>query len=105
MGEECQIEQWGQCCCSCKWRYVDRSHPGTDGKPMSNTRGYICAEPFLGYHSEWSEHGICECWIERPIRPTVIEGNDSTYYAAEAWDAAYHKRDAMPTWWRLTRKP
>lgn len=71
---------------------------------MTNSRGYICAEPFLGYASGWSEHGLCECWVERRSRPTEIIGNDSTHYAAEAWDACYQKRDGFPMWRKLKEK-
>lgn len=106
MARDCQLERWKQCCCTCKWQYVDRSHPGTDGKPMSSTRGYICAEPFLGYHSGWTEHGMCECWTERPPEPNVLDADvgDNAWYELEAWDACYRKRDSMPTWWRLQKK-
>jgi len=98
---ECCKERWGQCCCNCKWQYIDRSHPGTDGKRSWQTRGYICAEPRLGYHSGWSEHGVCECWIERPSRPIEVVGNDSSHYEVEAWDARYEKREARHMWNKL----
>jgi len=107
MAEEetpCQKERWNSCCCSCEWQYVDRSHPGTDGKSCTNTRGYICAEPNLGYHSEWFEHGMCECWNQRPDRPEEDDTNDIRHYEIEQWDARYTKRDSMPSYWRLKRK-
>lgn len=102
----CAMEEHGQCCCTCKWQYVDRSHPGTDGKPMSHTRGYICAEPFLGYHSDWWHHSVgCECYTKRPERPDppLNDYNSDLWYEAEAWDACYARRDdynsdAMKTW-------
>lgn len=75
---------------------------------MSNTRGYICAEPLLGYHSGWSEHGLCECWIQRPDRPNPVikERNSVEWLEAEAWDACYTKRDKKEsdkTWEILSR--
>ena len=71
---------------------------------MTNTRGYICGEPFMGFHSEWSKHGMCECWVERPSRPIEYVGIDSTHYAVEAWDACYQKRDGLPMWNKLKKK-
>lgn len=62
---------------------------------MSNTRGYICAEPFLGYHSGWFEHGMCECWTERPERPNppMNDYGSDEWLELELWDARYTKRD------------
>jgi len=100
---ECQLERWNSCCCTCEWQYVDRSHPGTDGKSCTNTRGYICAEPSMGYHSGWYEHSMCECWNKRPDRPEE-DTNDIRHYEIEQWDARYTKRDSMPTFWRLQRE-
>ena len=99
----CCLEVWGDCCCTCLWHYVDRSHPITDGKLMSDTRGYICAEPFLGYHSGWPEHGMCECWEQRPKRPEEVLGDEGTHYSLEAYDACYEKRDGYPMWRRLNK--
>lgn len=76
---------------------------------MSNTRGYICAHPFLGYHSGWDEHGMCEEWTERPERPNppLNDYNNILWYEAEAWDACYAKRDKKESdksWDRLIKK-
>lgn len=51
-----------QCCCECKNRLTDYSHPWTDGKKASKIRGYICHVPEYGFtHSGWCEHSIgCE---------------------------------------------
>lgn len=93
--DDCQLKNWNSCCCTCKWRYVDRSHPGTDGRSMLLQRGWICAQPFLGYHSDWFEHGMCEEWTERPERPNppLNDYNDTLWYEAEMWDACYEVRD------------
>jgi len=65
MSEECVLNKYGVCCCSCNWRLEDRSHPLTDGKSMGDRRGWICAG-FAFTEGEgvaisgWPEHGICE---------------------------------------------
>lgn len=67
MSHECMKDKWyGQCCCNCKYRVNDWSHPHTDGLRILNRRGYICSNPELGSSSGWSEHGICEIWTSRP---------------------------------------
>ncbi len=64
---ECQRDAFhGRCCCTCRHRLTDYSHPCTDGKSVVEARGFICAAPELfdgssGAHSGWTEHGICEC--------------------------------------------
>ena len=53
----------GECCCNCNWHIKDLSHPGTNGKSVSEQRGWICASPeFDGMFSGWGEHGLCELW-------------------------------------------
>lgn len=103
MSDDCQLKTHNQCCCTCRYHIIDRSHPGTDGKPAYNTRGYICAEPFLGFCSGWSEHGLCECWTERPERPNPVlnDPNDPNWPEVEHWDAMYSKRDAYPSYIKL----
>ncbi len=57
----CQINNIGACCCTCRHRILDYSHPITDGKPAGQVRGYICNHPELGAYSGWPAHGMCEC--------------------------------------------
>lgn len=66
-GREC----WGDsCCCSCQFQAVDRSHPCTDGKMITEKRGWICFLPELEGDgiSGWPEHGGCECYQRRENR-------------------------------------
>jgi hypothetical protein len=54
-------EHRGRCCCNCRYRLLDRSHPLTDGGRITHQRGWICKKPELnGAFSGWSEHGLCE---------------------------------------------
>lgn len=68
---ECCLVEWKGCCCQCRWRLTDYSHPSTNGKPMTEKRGYICIaftqmEGMDMAHSEWPEHGMCELFTELP---------------------------------------
>lgn len=66
--EECWIKKhprWDSCCCICRYRLEDRSHPNIDGGSFTNRRGWICAAfAFVGEgpiaFSGWPEHGLCE---------------------------------------------
>ena len=64
---ECQHSKYGMCCCTCKHRLDDHSHPCTDGKSIMEHRGYICRPPESDGRafSGWSEHGLCEMHEER----------------------------------------
>lgn len=55
------------CCCVCIHHHPDYSHPLTDGKRMSEQRGWVCYPPeFEGaVFSGWSEHGICEMFTDK----------------------------------------
>lgn len=69
---KCQLENMQGCCCQCHWRLTDHSHPDTDGKSMSEKRGYICIaftqmEAMDVAHSGWSEHGMCELFTALPV--------------------------------------
>lgn len=55
----------GACCCNCAFHYRDHSHPVTDGKGCTHTRGWICGAPELGFSSGWGKHGLCECHTTR----------------------------------------
>lgn len=63
----CQKEDWhGECCCTCRYRLNDYSHPHTDGKRVTHQRGYVCANPEMGgVFSGWPEHGTCEMWAAK----------------------------------------
>lgn len=84
--KKCTAEQFGQCCCQCRYRINVWSHPHTDGLLISNLRGYICCAEILGAMSGWSEHGLCECFIRRTARPEQ-KGQDQ-----EKWDNWYGER-------------
>ena len=53
-----------QCCCICMSHRKDYSHPHTDGKAVTNVRGYICQTDSIGDsgpHSGWPKHSVgCE---------------------------------------------
>lgn len=70
---ECRLSsQGGQCCCTCAHHLKDFSHPETDGKPITNQRGWICANPEVGgLRSGWGEHGLCECHRERDCQTCI----------------------------------
>ncbi len=81
----CCLEEWKQCCCTCKHRLTDYHHCTTTGVVgdksalkngeedcvCSHQRGYICAAGLAldsknpRVHSGWSEHGMCELWEKR----------------------------------------
>lgn len=68
---KCCLEEWQGCCCQCRWRLTDYSHPLTDGKNMLEKRGYICIaftqmEATDLAHSGWCEHGMCELFMALP---------------------------------------
>jgi hypothetical protein len=71
---ECEKESNnGRCCCNCNNRLTDHSSPNTDGKPISEVRGFICFIENDGKviaFSGWREHGLCELW-ESKIRKGV----------------------------------
>lgn len=68
MSNECWKEsEFRQCCCTCKYRVNDWSHPHTNGESIMRRRGFICANPEIGHYSGWGEHGLCEVWTERPV--------------------------------------
>ena len=83
---QCALPKYQQCCCTCQFRLNDWSHPDTDGKRMSNLRGYICANPELGHYSGWGPHGLCECWGKREKQPA------SDNIGREDWDNLYGER-------------
>ena len=68
---DCWLNNWAACCCTCADRLNDWSHPHTDGKSTLEHRGYICISPGLGPHSGWSKHGLCECHVPRPEKPSL----------------------------------
>lgn len=86
MSKECTISKFDGCCCECKFRYNDWSHPHTNGNNISVLRGYICWTPVLGAMSGWDEHGMCEMFTPRPPRPT-------TRNEQEEWDNLYGQRE------------
>ena len=61
---ECQKDQspFYQCCCQCKWHIKDFGHPLTNGKSVSEQRGWICLAYDLSCaFSGWPEHSVgCE---------------------------------------------
>jgi len=68
--EECQLKEppFRQCCCNCKHHIPDYSHPETDGKSVSNQRGWIClfGGDKDGAFSGWPEHSVgCELYNRR----------------------------------------
>lgn len=73
MRNQCNLEQYNSCCCTCRYRVNDWSHPVTDGESIMRRRGYICANPELGHYSGWKEHGMCEVWTPRPEVKTEHE--------------------------------
>ena len=59
-----------QCCCQCKYRLTDYSHPLTNGESVLTPRGYICYVKDLSGPphpmSGWTEHGVgCELYTEK----------------------------------------
>ena len=65
----------GRCCCNCKNRLADYSHPCTDSKSILQKRGYICYIPEDGLaFSGWPEHGLCELhiWWIQPQRYSIL---------------------------------
>ena len=57
----CHKQAWGdRCCCTCRYRLEDRSHPSTDKGSVLQQRGWICAADSVVAFSGWSEHGLCE---------------------------------------------
>jgi hypothetical protein len=70
---ECQKDKSpgiGQCCCNCANHLKDFHHPLTTGESCLKQRGWICFldmrdtnESNYSLHSDWSEHGLCECWL------------------------------------------
>ena len=71
--KDCQIHRYGRgsCCCNCRWRAFDHSHPYTDGKRVGHRRGYVCLAPEFvtrtgrsEVFSGWSAHGLCEMWCK-----------------------------------------
>ena len=81
MSLQCWLDQEQRCCCTCKHRVNDWSHPHTDGLRISIRRGFICANPELGHYSGWDEHGLCEVWAPRPdsIKRSESEWFDNRY--------------------------
>lgn len=64
----CKLEEGPsyQCCCSCVSLVEDYSHPITDGKNVTNLRGYVCTSDGLHYSSGWPEHSKgCEMYTPR----------------------------------------
>lgn len=58
-------------CLDCRDFVEVRSHPSTDGKPVSAKRGNACVL-FLEegvVFDNWSPEGCCECWSPREIPP------------------------------------
>lgn len=54
-------------CLDCQNFLEVRSHPCTDGKPITNKRGYACVlflEEGVVFDG-WSPEGCCECWTPR----------------------------------------
>ncbi len=63
------------CCCNCKYLVPDYSHPCTDGKRVTEQRGWIC----IGLldegmaHSDWLEHGLCELHDRRETAAALLD--------------------------------
>lgn len=79
----CRFDEHGACCCTCRYRLDDYSHPLTDGRPCTEQRGYICNNPELGAYSGWSEHGLCEC--HQPASGSHPIFRD--FYSKDMWQA------------------
>lgn len=62
---QCLLKAVKGCCCVCRWRLTNCSHPDTDGGRIMQPRGYVCiAFAFMEGErvcfSGWGEHGMCE---------------------------------------------
>ena len=71
MSSQCQIPQFGACCCTCKHHVedfhacsVDIERCKKEGCICSKHKGWICLGMNYGKepraHSGWGEHGMCE---------------------------------------------
>ena len=74
--ENCCKEKWHNCCCcNCENHLEDFNHCTTIKEPhdkcvCNEHKGWICRMQFddtgyIRYHSDWSEHGMCE--MHHPI--------------------------------------
>ena len=62
----CKEENKGQCCCTCKSRMREMSHPLTDGLPVNLQRGWVCVcEGLDCVFARWPAHGLCELWQKK----------------------------------------
>lgn len=67
----CSLAEYNACCCTCRRHIPDYSHPITDGKRISEQRGWVCmplefcAEEGPIVFSGWPKHGLCEMYEEK----------------------------------------
>jgi hypothetical protein len=76
----CTLESDGQCCCQCKFQWIDYHHCTIHSELRAKENKCVCSIPkgfvcvgFMhqgdgstGVHSEWPEHSIgCEMYIPR----------------------------------------
>jgi hypothetical protein len=68
MDNQCTLLEHRQCCCACKNLKEDRSHPCTDGRTVSDVRGYICNPEEGVYFSGWDLHSYgCELFQKKDV--------------------------------------
>ena len=69
-----EIDNYGRCCCNCKWHIEDfhhcttkkrtRTESNTEGCCCDQHKGWICMMPESErVYSGWSEHGLCEMHV------------------------------------------
>ena len=67
--QQCNINEYGACCCTCEFLIPMWSHPCTDGKSISNHVGWCCTilekmSALGGVYANWHLHGMCEMHTE-----------------------------------------
>ena len=63
---------FNQCCCMCGYHFEDHSHPTTDGKQITEIKGYACCcfEYKCIVFSGWPKHSMgCELFYEKEETP------------------------------------